>query len=308
MTRSSLYRNKTPGYQPTVEDVGRTTGNRFYVDSGAAAASDTAGYGRHPDQPFATIDFAIGQCTANNGDVIYVMPGHVEDLAASETIDADVAGISIIGLGNGPDRPRIDYNATSAEFDIGASGVLIENLTFRPSVALVVKAIDVETTRTNVTLRNIEFLPGEAGDGTDEFVDAITVAATCTRFELDGCVYAHHASADGAQTCISFTGVSDLCRVRNCWINITGTAAVAGVECTAACTRMLCENVIVITDAEPGFEMSTSTGVLKGCHVFSDLATIDAATVATNMAHIDCKYVEVGNEAGTLIKTESVDD
>jgi hypothetical protein len=28
-------------------------------------------------KPFASIDYAIGKCKANRGDVIYVMPGHV---------------------------------------------------------------------------------------------------------------------------------------------------------------------------------------------------------------------------------------
>ena len=91
-----------------------TTGNIYYVDSGAAVASDEVGAGRSPSTPFATIDFAIGQCTANNGDVIYGMPGHAEAVIAAGGLDVDVAGISIIGLGVGNNRPTITLGTDAA--------------------------------------------------------------------------------------------------------------------------------------------------------------------------------------------------
>ena len=56
------------------------TGNVFFVMTGG---SDTAGQGQHPDAPFATVDFAVGQCTADQGDVIYTMPGYTETITNS---------------------------------------------------------------------------------------------------------------------------------------------------------------------------------------------------------------------------------
>ncbi len=310
MARAALFSNRQVGGVYAIEDMGRSTGNRFYVDSGAAGASDSVGAGKNPDVPFATLDYAIGQCTASNGDIIYLMPGHVEDLASGETIDADVAGISIIGLGNGPDRPRIDYNHASATFDIGANGVTIENVTFRPSVATVTIGIDIEAGVTYTTIRDCEALPGEEGDGTDEFAIWIDLKAGCTRTTIEGCRYAHHASADGAAHCVKLTGASDLVTVKDCVFEIKGTAAVACIGgITTLSTRMLIDNCVLTSDAEPGIELLTgTTGVIRNTHIFTDLATIDAATVADGMAHFDVKYTEVGNEAGTLVKTESADD
>ena len=55
-----------------------TTGNVFFVKSTGPNAADDPGHGKSPSKPFATIDYAVGQCTASNNDFIWVMPGHVE--------------------------------------------------------------------------------------------------------------------------------------------------------------------------------------------------------------------------------------
>jgi len=90
------------GFPPDI-----TTGNIWFVDSGHPFASDNTHCGESPLEPFATIDYAIGKCTASNGDIIYVMPGHAETVNATATLTCDVAGISIVGLGNGTNRPSL---------------------------------------------------------------------------------------------------------------------------------------------------------------------------------------------------------
>ncbi len=50
--------------------VGPTTGNVFFVDSGSGTRADDTSHGRDSTKPFSTVDFAIGQCTASNGDII----------------------------------------------------------------------------------------------------------------------------------------------------------------------------------------------------------------------------------------------
>lgn len=102
------------------------TGNVFFVDSGAGTDAGTNGT---KDLPFATIDYAIGKCTASNGDVIFVMPGHAETVTAA--IAVDVAGISIIGIGNGDNRPSLTLTASAAPcFTVSADDVKIHNIRF----------------------------------------------------------------------------------------------------------------------------------------------------------------------------------
>ena len=97
-------------------------GEIFYVDGssvlGANQGSGGANTGKGTyKQPFATIDYAIGRCTADRGDIIVVMPGHTEDITAAGGIDIDVDGVSIIGVGRGDVQPRIDFNNAAASVD-----------------------------------------------------------------------------------------------------------------------------------------------------------------------------------------------
>jgi len=129
--------NKTPlfaRYQAggvfTIVDERQGTGDIWWVDSGSATGADAAGYGRNPDAPFLTLDYAIGQATANNGDIIYLMPGHAETLTAAGGVTIDQAGLTIIGLGAGADRPTFTFGSTdnSASILITSASTKIKNI------------------------------------------------------------------------------------------------------------------------------------------------------------------------------------
>ena len=117
-----------------------TTGSIFFVHSGTGSDGNK---GTSTSKPFATIDYAIGKCTDNKGDIIYVMPGHSEDPLVS--ITCDVAGISIIGLGQGSDRPTITFGDAGATLAISAASVRVMNLRFDLGtvVATVTNAINI---------------------------------------------------------------------------------------------------------------------------------------------------------------------
>jgi len=104
-----------------------TTGNVFFVDSGNTNASD-GNLMTSPDKPGATIDAAIGKCTANNGDIIFVMPGHDENPTAA--IAMDVAGVWIRGLGWGGSRPKVTFGAAGASVAMSAASCRISNIVF----------------------------------------------------------------------------------------------------------------------------------------------------------------------------------
>lgn len=131
MGKTSLFYNKQSGGKFAIEDQGLSTGNRFFVDSGNTVnGKDVAGGGLNPDVPFVTLDYAIGQCTANNGDIIYLMPGHAETLTAAGGVTCDIAGIKIIGLGEGSDRPTLTFSSTdnTASVLITAASTTIKNI------------------------------------------------------------------------------------------------------------------------------------------------------------------------------------
>jgi len=155
------------------------TGNTFYADSGVATAGDGTTWGKAK----STLAGAIALCTANNGDIIYVAQGHNESLTAADAVDLNVAGIIVIGCGQGSDRPRFDFDHADGEFVIGAAAVTVRNLTFMASVTAVTHCIDVENAGDWAVIEDCEFLEGEAA-GTDEFIDCIQVGTTATNVTI----------------------------------------------------------------------------------------------------------------------------
>jgi hypothetical protein len=126
-------------------------GNVFWVDSGAGSDGYKGTYAR----PFATLDYAIGQCAASNGDIIYMKPGHAEDVAAASSITVDVAGVAIIGLGSGALRPTFSFQAAASTIVISAASVSMVNMICAASFADVLAGLVV--TAASVTLDSIEF-------------------------------------------------------------------------------------------------------------------------------------------------------
>ena len=70
-------------------------GNVYWVNSSGGGDGNKGTRQR----PFATLDYAIGRCTANNGDVIMVMPNHAETITGAGGIALDVAGVTVVGMG-----------------------------------------------------------------------------------------------------------------------------------------------------------------------------------------------------------------
>lgn len=127
-------------------------GNVFWVNS--TGGSD--GNKGTRDRPFATLDYAIGRCTANNGDIIMVMSNHAETITGVGGITADVAGITIVGMGHGAQRPRFLMDgAATVTFVVSAADVVVENLVFASGHADVVRCFNI--TAAGFTAHKIEF-------------------------------------------------------------------------------------------------------------------------------------------------------
>ena len=178
-----------------------TTGNIFFVDSGSALGSDDTSAGKGSEAPFVTIDYAIGQCTANNGDIIFVMPGHTENLTAS--IAMDVAGVTVLGLGQAHTRPRLVYTGTGGIVTITADNCRWSNIVHDCSIAAVVSAIsvsgpgtaaptehtEIDHCRFTFDATGVEFTVMIAlGDGSTNFANYVSIHDNWFEAEnIDGC-------------------------------------------------------------------------------------------------------------------------
>lgn len=281
---------------------------RFYVSSGLG--SDTGSFdGLSFEKPLETTKEAFTRTTANRGDQIILMPGHNENIG-STPLDWNVAGVSVLGLGVGEARPRFDYDNAAASINIAANSILVDNITLLPSVTAVLVGIDVETLSLGTVLQNIEVLPGEDGGGVDEFALGIDIKVGCTRTVIRRLKVRQDAAAAGVLAAIRLSGASDDIIIEGCDIDVRGAGAQGCIEgITTLSTRLTISDCRLSSDNEPGIILlGATTGIIQDVDIFSDLATIDAATVATGMAHFRVSYVEVGNESGAVVKTASVDD
>jgi hypothetical protein len=153
MARTELFVRKQAGGMFSVVNNALTTGNIFFVNS--AAGINSAGNGQNPDAPVASIDYAIGLCTANQGDRIYVMPGHVETIAGAAGVALDVAGVEIIGIGAGAARPKVNFTTTDSTFAVSAANCTVRNILFTGGIDAVVSAVTVAAA--DFTLRDCEY-------------------------------------------------------------------------------------------------------------------------------------------------------
>jgi hypothetical protein len=96
----------------------------------SVAGVDQAGGGTF-QRPFRTLDFAIGQCTANRGDVIFVLPGHAETYSDATSLNLDVAGIAVIGMGSGSLMPKFTLDtADTTTIPVSAANIMLYNCEF----------------------------------------------------------------------------------------------------------------------------------------------------------------------------------
>jgi hypothetical protein len=83
------------------------------------------------NSPFATVAYAITQCTANRGDVIMVKAGHTETISDATTFAGNVAGVAVVGLGTGSLRPTFTFDtANTATIPVSADNVAFKNCIF----------------------------------------------------------------------------------------------------------------------------------------------------------------------------------
>jgi hypothetical protein len=145
-------------------------GNVFWVNS--ATGSD--GNKGTRDRPFSTLDYAIGQCAENNGDIIMVMPNHAETITGVGGITADKAGITIIGMGTYNQRPRFLMDgAATVTFAVSAADVAIKNCVFAAGHADVVTCFAL--TAAGFTLEDCEFVDNVANEN---FLSAVKATST----------------------------------------------------------------------------------------------------------------------------------
>jgi len=243
-----------------LQNVGN--GDVYYVHD---TDGDDARNGKAPRTCLATEDEAIDRCTANQGDTVYLLPGH----EVTDGFDADVAGITIIGMGEGADMPEITYDAVDDTITIGAASVTVRGLRLIAGISDVVAAFTVEAAGDDFLLEGCEF--PEPGTATFEFLDVIDLAALATGFKCIGNTYVGAATSLTNHFIEAGNGVNaDMVITDNV---IYGEFAVAAIWSNKVDTNaLIARNTITnLTSGEHAIEFTTTaSGEIVGNTLYGD--------------------------------------
>jgi hypothetical protein len=280
-------------------------GEVFYVNNSTVLAKGgVGGSNGNPgtyQKPFSTIDYAVGKCTANRGDVIYVMPGHSETITAASAIDFDVAGIKVIGLGHGSKQAQIKSNHADATIVIDADDVQLINLRFTSTITGVAIGVSVLTLATDSVIKGCRF--DVETTTTDEHVIAINYGVGCDRFLVEDCTF--DEGLGGAATAIKLVGATAGGTIRN--NRITGDYSLACISgITTLSTEIYIENNLLVNGGSANVGavatismVAASTGVVRGNTSFCNVGTGALHFVNTGMFHGDNWLGEDAGSANT---------
>jgi hypothetical protein len=231
-----------------------TTGKYWFVDSVTGSNGNS---GKDSVHPVATIDYAVGLCTANKGDIIIVMPGHNESITAATSLVVDVEGVSIIGLGVNQSRPMLDFDNTAGSIEMDAANCRLSNVVLRASVTAVVVAINVDAN--DITLDNIETTWEATGDDFLMVVD-MTAVDRCT---IVDCKFFGELAVAGGDTIILADDSHNLVFQRNMLVGNANVMFSNAATLSQCC--VVTDNIIYNADTTDNSCMEVSvasTGIM----------------------------------------------
>lgn len=283
LTRSPFMQSRTDGgVGPLVLSNPATfgAGNVYFVQSTNANAGDTAGKGQTPDAPFATLDYAVSQCTASQGDVIIVLPGHAEVVSATALCEIDIAGVKVIGVGQGTLKPTFTLStSTAAIVTISGANCWLENVRIASNLDNIAKGITI--TASGVTLKNVELVDGASNK---EMLIHINIATGCDDITLDGVRVL--GLGGGATAGIKFAGTCNNFRMVNCEMNGTWSASAIDASAGILLKQALIGNFVCNEDTGAGLcykGNASSTGFIVNCAMMGTKNNTETIATVTAM-------------------------
>jgi len=247
------------------------------------------------NEPFATIDYAVGRCTAGRGDVIMVKPGHAESVSAAAGIALDVDGIAVIGLGLGSSRPTITLDtANTATITVAANNVSVKNILFKANFLNIATCFNIVNAQVakDFTVDGCEFRDNSV---ILNFVACVKVGTTANI--ADGLTLVNNkvfaailTTVPAGQTFLVTASIIDRLNVSK--NTVIYPKDLADTACLIAAGALDLTNAVI--DGNYVFRPATST---TAGHLISSSSTACSGFVMNNyVAHLD-------NSAGLIIPT-----
>jgi len=267
----------------------------FWVDSVNGSDGNVGNF----KYPFATINYAVTQCTSGNGDRIFVAAGHIENVASAGALLIDKTGVIIEFLGDGSLRGTINFRTlVGASMTITAANVTLINPRF---VAL----LDALTGPISITAANCSIINGIYNDGTAiDTTDCIVATTAATGLTIDGWKYVVGTGAGTQKNSnIKLTAVANP-TLKN--IDISGDFVVGNINnATTECTGARLQSIFVKNSnatPKPGIVLqANTTGMAKNVDVRVASGTTFVSSVAKVNWDAQCLGYNTDGETGTPI-------
>lgn len=302
---SPLAVRKIIGGTYVVADETVTPGNIFFVNS--VTGVDTAGHGTSPDDPFATLAFAISQCTAAKHDRIYLMPGHAESLSAAAAIACTISGVDIIGVGHGGLRPTFTWTTTDATWTVSGANVRIRNIRCTCSADEVVSMFAVSAA--NVTFDAVDYVE----TATKQALQFMLTTAAADYLTIKNCRHYQITAAATAQVWIQLVGVDHPRIVDNTFLFVAfaSTSSVLISMSTACVYVEIARNNIMWIGATITIVISSvtgSTGMVCNNNIASGTSVATAAVITMDTGFMfDNKWADTAQVSGLLAPVVDTD-
>ena len=310
----------------TATDVGISSGNTFYVDSNAANAANSgaSGQGESWLNAYATVNYAISQCSNEGKDVILVAGNHAETITDTSTTSSsgsttgvfcvDKAGVSIIGMGTGTSRPTFTLStATDATLEVRAADVTLKNLIVVSNLVDIAVGITVANATDGTIIEGCALRDG--GTIILEMVLGVSITAASDDVTIRGCEFITTAGGSGTLSAIKTVGAASRLKIYDNVFMGDWNAQVMDLDAAKITDLVIRDNIINSLDSA-GVAIdthSTSTGVITGntIHTGSEANAIIAAAclVGPNyVTHIEGELGRISNPSQSYTATKTYTD
>lgn len=299
--KTPLFVRKQKGGMFSVVNETMTTGNIFFVDSGSSSGADSTGYGLNPDAPFLTLAYAIAACTTANGDMIFLMPGHAE--APVATITVNKAGLTIVGIGNGQNRPMITAAHTIASddvLDITSDDVTIKNIYIAAGTNSAGNSFQLNVNADDFTIEDSVIEMGAKN------LVGCTLVGGKSRTKFKNVTFRGTAANPDCAIDLEGSGKHNNLVVENCFFNFDGSAGLdeAGIRSSKLETGILIKDCVFIgMDATALDFNSSATGLVMNVAVDSNSTTVAEMIDAAHLSCVDVRVASVAKSGARIPAT-----
>ena len=200
LERLEYLQNKSDDILAGIRMSGGAIGNVFYVDDATGSALGGTSWVNAE----ATMDGAHDEVTADSGDIIFLAPDHTEDIATGSPLTWATAGVTIIGIGEGEEMPRITFSGTASSINVNAASYVFDNINFHSITADSTIGLDIKDAGDNSIIRNCTFTNASGF----EFLSAIAYSDDADNVTVENCRFINTGGADATEAIQNTAGTT----------------------------------------------------------------------------------------------------